>query len=148
MQLIKLKRKKSEKKANTETKTKQMLSMSDKKFVYSYVARIQLCKAKKSNLSTCHNIFGCKNNLTLHGRIQEYWLNLWNSVLIYKYIYIYIYIYICIYIYMYIYLVICLSLKFLPHIWKNDQNDPCQLGVDVDDLPLQTSSTSKTSHIF
>lgn len=72
----KIEKKKVGKKANTESKTKQMLSMSDKKFVYSYEARIQLCKAKKSNLSSCHNIFGCKNNLTLHGRIQEYWLNL------------------------------------------------------------------------
>ena len=51
------KKKKSEKKANTETKTTQMLSMSDKKFVYSYVARIQLCKTKESNLSTCHTYF-------------------------------------------------------------------------------------------
>ena len=116
MQLIKLKRKKSEKKANTETKTKQMLSMSDKKFVYSYVARIQLCKAKKSNLSTCHNIFGCKNNLTLHGRIQEYRLNLWNSVLIYIYIYIYIYICIYIFIYMYIYISIYIYINIYIYI--------------------------------
>ena len=40
-------------KTNTETKTRKMLSMSDK-FVYNYVARNQLCKTKENNLSTCH----------------------------------------------------------------------------------------------